>query len=64
VVILAASTGSSLADSHRDTVVVGTNPRSHMLVPQAIAWLKSERPLLTVIMRESVILSVKKWFWR
>jgi DNA-binding transcriptional LysR family regulator len=40
-----------VADPHRGTVVVGANPGS-MLVPQAIAGLKSERPLLTVIVRE------------
>jgi DNA-binding transcriptional LysR family regulator len=43
-----------LADPHRGTVVVGTYPAgSNMLLPQAIAGLKSERPLLTVIVRES-----------
>jgi DNA-binding transcriptional LysR family regulator len=43
-----------LADPDRGTVVVGTNPgASNLLLAQAIAGLKSERPLLTVIVRES-----------
>jgi DNA-binding transcriptional LysR family regulator len=51
---------TELVDSYRGTVVVGANPGSHMLLAQAhvllaqaIAALKSERPLLTVIVRES-----------
>jgi DNA-binding transcriptional LysR family regulator len=43
---------SELADPHRGTVVVGTNPGSHLLLPRAITGLKSERPLLTVIVRQ------------
>jgi DNA-binding transcriptional LysR family regulator len=43
-----------LADPHRGTVVVGTYPAgSNMFLAQAIAGLKSQRPLLTVIVRES-----------
>jgi DNA-binding transcriptional LysR family regulator len=44
---------TELVDSYRGTVVVGTNFGSHMLLAQTIAWLKGERPLLTVIVRES-----------
>jgi DNA-binding transcriptional LysR family regulator len=45
---------TELADPHRGTVVVGTWPAgSNMLLAQAIAGLKSERPLLTVIVRSS-----------
>jgi DNA-binding transcriptional LysR family regulator len=44
---------TELADPGRGTVVVGTNPGSHHLLPIAIAGLKSEHPLLTVIVRES-----------
>jgi DNA-binding transcriptional LysR family regulator len=44
---------TELADAYRGTVVVGTNPGSHVLLPRAIAGLKNERPLLTVIVRES-----------
>jgi DNA-binding transcriptional LysR family regulator len=45
---------TELADPDRGTVVVGTNPAgSNLLLAQAIAELKSERPLLTVIVRES-----------
>jgi DNA-binding transcriptional LysR family regulator len=45
---------TELADPHRGTVVVGTYPgASNMLLCQAIAGLKGERPLLTVIVRES-----------
>jgi DNA-binding transcriptional LysR family regulator len=45
---------TELANAHRGTVVVGTYPGgSNMLLAQAIAALKSERPLLTVIVRES-----------
>jgi DNA-binding transcriptional LysR family regulator len=44
---------TELDGCYRGTVVVGTNPGSHVLLPQAIAGLKSERPLLTVIVRES-----------
>jgi DNA-binding transcriptional LysR family regulator len=43
---------TELADPYRGTVVVGTNPGSHHLLPMAIAGLKSEHPLLTVIVRE------------
>ena len=43
---------TELADPRRGTVVVGTNPGSHHLLPMAIAGLKSEHPLLTVIVRE------------
>jgi DNA-binding transcriptional LysR family regulator len=44
---------TELADPHRGTVVVGTYPAgSNMLLSQAIAGLKGERPLLTVIVRE------------
>jgi DNA-binding transcriptional LysR family regulator len=43
---------TELADPRRGTVVVGTNLGSHMLLPQAIAGLKRECPLLTVIVRE------------
>jgi DNA-binding transcriptional LysR family regulator len=43
-----------LADPDRGTVVVGTNPGgSNLLLAQAIAGVKTERPLLTVIVRES-----------
>jgi DNA-binding transcriptional LysR family regulator len=43
-----------LADPDRGTVVVGTDPAaSNMFLAQAIAGLKSQRPLLTVIVRES-----------
>lgn len=42
-----------LADADRGTVVVGTHlAGSNVLLPQAIARLKSARPLLTVIVRE------------
>ena len=45
---------TEFADADRGTVVVGTNPgASNLLLAQAIAGLKSERPLLTVIVRES-----------
>jgi DNA-binding transcriptional LysR family regulator len=45
---------TEFADADRGTVVVGTNPGgSNLLLAQAIAGLKSERPLLTVIVRES-----------
>jgi DNA-binding transcriptional LysR family regulator len=45
---------TELADPHRGTVVVGTCPAgSNMLLSQAIVGLKGERPLLTVIVRES-----------
>jgi DNA-binding transcriptional LysR family regulator len=45
---------TELADPHHGTVVVGTYPAgSNMLLCQAIAGLKSEHPLLTVIVRES-----------
>jgi DNA-binding transcriptional LysR family regulator len=44
---------TELAGCYRGTLVIGTNPGSHLLLPQAIAGLKSERPLLTVIVRES-----------
>jgi DNA-binding transcriptional LysR family regulator len=44
---------TEFADADRGTVVVGANPGSHMLLPQAIAGLKRQRPLLTVIVRES-----------
>jgi DNA-binding transcriptional LysR family regulator len=44
---------TELADPRRGIVVVGTNPGSHHLLPIAIAGLKSEHPLLTVIVRES-----------
>ena len=38
---------TELADPDRGTVVVGTNPGgSNLLLAQAIAGLKSERPLL------------------
>jgi DNA-binding transcriptional LysR family regulator len=43
---------TELADPRRGTVVVGTNPGSHHLLRMAIAGLKSEHPLLTVIVRE------------
>jgi DNA-binding transcriptional LysR family regulator len=43
-----------LADPHRGTVVVGTYPaESYMPLCKAIAALKGQRPLLTVIVRES-----------
>lgn len=42
-----------LADADRGTVVVGTHlAGSNVLLPVAIARLKAERPLLTVIVRE------------
>ncbi|WP_182358645.1 LysR substrate-binding domain-containing protein [Tomitella gaofuii] len=42
-----------LADADRGTVVVGTHlAGSNVLLPQAIARLKSRRPLLTVVLRE------------
>lgn len=42
-----------LADADRGTVVVGTHlAGSNVLLPGAIARLKSERPLLTVVVRE------------
>jgi DNA-binding transcriptional LysR family regulator len=42
-----------LADADRGTVVVGTHlAGSNVLLPGAIARLKAERPLLTVIVRE------------
>ncbi|MGO4205508.1 LysR substrate-binding domain-containing protein, partial [Rhodococcus sp. TAF43] len=42
-----------LADADRGTVVVGTHlAGSNVLLPGAIARLKNERPLLTVIVRE------------
>ena len=45
---------TELTDPHRGTVVVGTHPGgSNLLLCQAIAVLKGERPLLTVIVRES-----------
>ncbi len=44
---------TEFTDPRRGTVVVGTNPVSHHLLPIAIAGLKSEHPLLTVIVRES-----------
>jgi DNA-binding transcriptional LysR family regulator len=44
---------TEFTDAHRGTVVVGANPGSHMLLPQAMARLKRQRPLLTVIVRES-----------
>jgi DNA-binding transcriptional LysR family regulator len=44
---------TEFADADRGTVVVGANPGSHMLLPQAMARLKRQRPLLTVIVRES-----------
>jgi DNA-binding transcriptional LysR family regulator len=44
---------TEFADGDRGTVVVGANPGSHMLLPQAMARLKRQRPLLTVIVRES-----------
>jgi DNA-binding transcriptional LysR family regulator len=44
---------TEFADADRGTVVVGANPGSHTLLPQAIAGLKRQRPLLTVIVRES-----------
>jgi len=45
---------TEFADADRGTVVVGTYlGGSNMLLAQAIAALKSERPLLTVIVRES-----------
>jgi DNA-binding transcriptional LysR family regulator len=44
---------TEFADADRGTVVVGANPGSHTLLPQAIAGLKRQHPLLTVIVRES-----------
>jgi DNA-binding transcriptional LysR family regulator len=44
---------TEFADADRGTVVVGANPGSHMLLPKAIAGLKRQRPLLTVVVRES-----------
>jgi DNA-binding transcriptional LysR family regulator len=44
---------TEFADADRGTVVVGANPGSQTLLPQAIAGLKRQRPLLTVIVRES-----------
>jgi DNA-binding transcriptional LysR family regulator len=44
---------TELTDPRRGTVVVGTNPVAHHLLPIAIAGLKSEHALLTVIVRES-----------
>ncbi|WP_248475083.1 LysR substrate-binding domain-containing protein [Tomitella fengzijianii] len=42
-----------LADADRGTVVVGTHlAGSNVLLPQAIARLKTRRPLLTVVLRE------------
>jgi DNA-binding transcriptional LysR family regulator len=43
---------TEFADADRGTVVVGANLGSHTLLPQAIAGLKRQRPLLTVIVRE------------
>lgn len=44
---------TELADAHRGTVVVGTDPGgANLLLLQAIARLKSERPQLTVVVRE------------
>lgn len=44
---------TELADAHRGTVVVGTDPgAANLLLLQAIARLKSERPQLTVVVRE------------
>lgn len=43
---------TELADAHRGTVVVGTDPGGVGLLLRAVARLKSERPELTVIIRE------------
>jgi DNA-binding transcriptional LysR family regulator len=44
---------TEFANPYRGTVVVGSTPGSHHLLPIAIARLKSEYPLLTVIVREN-----------
>ncbi|WP_328393792.1 LysR substrate-binding domain-containing protein [Nocardia sp. NBC_00416] len=45
---------AELADAERGTVVVGTHlAGSNVLLPKAIARLKRDRPLLTVIVREA-----------
>lgn len=44
---------AELADAERGTVVVGTHlAGSNMLLPRAIAAIKTERPYLTIVVRE------------